>query len=129
MGERLPKLLKELRREVHAVKLRKLMTLDKSDRVLLEQRVEGIINELLYIQTVGEARCSVVVEMFEHMGGTIRLPRTSPAPSPCSASLPCQMSLLSLSSSPSPSLVDARSVRGSSPLLLLRKRKTAEVDG
>ena len=72
MRERLPGLMKELRREVHAVRLRKLMSLDRSDRILLEQRVESIINELLYIQTVGEARCSIVVEMFEHMGGTIR---------------------------------------------------------
>ena len=70
-GDRLPGMLKDLRREVHALKLKKLMQLDRSDRVLLEQRVEAIINELFYIQTVGDAHCSIVVEMFEHMGGSI----------------------------------------------------------
>lgn len=72
MNERLPALLKELRREVHAIKLRKLMTLDRSDRILLEQEVEALINAILRIQAIGEARCSVVLEMFEHMGGQIR---------------------------------------------------------
>ena len=74
--ERLPRLCKELRQEVHAIKLKKLMALDRSDRVLLEQHIEAIINDLLYIQTVGDAKCSVVVEMFEHMGGKIRTCRT-----------------------------------------------------
>lgn len=71
MGERLPKLMKELRKEVHAVRLRELMRLDRSDRVLMEQVVERVINELLYVQTVGKAHCSVVVEMFEHFGGKV----------------------------------------------------------
>lgn len=72
MRERLPALMKELRREVHNVKLRKLMALDRSDRMLMEQEVERIINSLYRLQAVGDAQCTVVLEMFEHMGGTIR---------------------------------------------------------
>lgn len=72
MPERLPKLMKELRREVHAIKLRKLMRLDRSDRILMEQEVEAIINSLMRLQAVGDAQCSVVLEMYEHMGGRVR---------------------------------------------------------
>ncbi len=71
MRERLPALCKELRKQASAVRLKELMRLDRSDRMLMEQHLERVINELLYIQTVGKAQCSVVVEMFEHMGGQI----------------------------------------------------------
>ena len=72
MGEAIPKLCKELRKEASAVKVRKLMQLDRSDRMLMEQSLRQVIDQLLYIQTVADAECSVVVEMFEHMGGHVR---------------------------------------------------------
>lgn len=70
-SERIPALCKRLRAEASAVKVKKLMRLDRSDRWLIERRLEEAIDMLLYIQTVADARCSVVVEMYEHMGGKI----------------------------------------------------------
>lgn len=48
------------------------MRLDRSDRILMEQEVEAIINSLMRLQAVGDAQCSVVLEMYEHMGGRVR---------------------------------------------------------
>lgn len=76
MNERLPYLIKQLRKEASAVKLKKLMALDRSDRMLMERELERIINDLIRVQAVGEAQCTVVLEMFETMGGTIRTVRT-----------------------------------------------------
>lgn len=54
------------------------MALDRSDRMLMEQEVERIINSLYRLQAVGDAQCTVVLEMFEHMGGTIRTTSSEP---------------------------------------------------
>jgi len=70
-GDSIPLLCKELRKESAAVSVRKLMRLDGSDRTLIESRLRAVINSLLYIQTVADARCSVVVETFEYYGGTV----------------------------------------------------------
>ena len=72
MIERLPWLCKQLRKEASAVKLKTLMALDRSDRILMERELERIINALIRIQAVGDAHCSVVLEMFETLGGRIR---------------------------------------------------------
>lgn len=71
MQERIPQLCKLLRKEASEVKVKKLMALDCSDRYLMAQQLENAINTLLYIQTVADAKCSVVVEMYEHMGGHV----------------------------------------------------------
>lgn len=71
MKERISELCKLLRKESSAVSTKKLMALDWSDRRLLETQLESVIDQLLRIQTIADARCSVVLEMYEYMGGKI----------------------------------------------------------
>lgn len=70
-GDSIHALCKELRRTASALKVTQLNKLDRSDRCLVEQRLRLVINELLYLQAVGQAGCSVVIEMYEHLGGTL----------------------------------------------------------
>jgi len=70
-NERVPVLMKRVRGELHGLKVKKLMALDRSDRVLVEQKLESIVNQLLYLQALADAQCSIVIEMFEHMGGRV----------------------------------------------------------
>ena len=72
MEQTLHKLCKELRKEASAISLRKILDqLDKSDQMLMATKIRQVIDDLLYIQVVCEARCSVVIEMHEYMGGSI----------------------------------------------------------
>ena len=70
-NQRLEKLCKVLRKEASAVSLRKLCELDYSDQILMAQQLEAAINQILRIQTVADAKCSQVLELFEYMGGHV----------------------------------------------------------
>lgn len=70
--ERIPELCKTLRHEASEIKVRKLMNLDRSDRVLIERKLEEVINLMIRIQTIGDAQCSCVLELYESLGGQVR---------------------------------------------------------
>jgi hypothetical protein len=70
-SDRIPKQVKELRGRIHSLKVKKLVQLDRSDRVLVEQMLERIINELYRIEAIGNAQCSCVLELYERMGGVV----------------------------------------------------------
>jgi hypothetical protein len=72
LDERIPFLCKELRKEASGVKLKRIMRLDRGDRILMARKLESIINDLIRVQAVCDARCSDVIEAFEHLGGRIR---------------------------------------------------------
>lgn len=67
--EKLRRLAKGVRREALEISLQKLARLDYSDRSLMARRLELVIQELQYIQTVCDARCSIVVEHLEYLRG------------------------------------------------------------
>lgn len=72
MNERIPSLVKELRGSVYRLSIKKLMQLDRSDRVLIEQSLKHLINELYRIEAIGDAQCSCVLELYEYMGGKVQ---------------------------------------------------------
>lgn len=65
------RLTKELRKTSSEISVRKIKQLDYSDQILLANKLRQVVNDLLYIQAVCAAKCSIVIEMYEHMGGTI----------------------------------------------------------
>lgn len=70
--DRSPKLIKTVREEASRISLKKIMQLDRSDRILIEQMLKDIANRMIRVQEIANARCSCVLELYEHMGGHVR---------------------------------------------------------
>lgn len=65
--ERIAKLVKETRKGINELSIKKLTTLDCGDRYLVIRKLEELNRQVNYLTELGNARCSVVLEMVDYL--------------------------------------------------------------
>jgi hypothetical protein len=65
-GREIQVLVKRLRHEINGLSVKKLSKLDYGDRMLVRLKIESLLEQVNYLNDLGEARCSVVLEALSY---------------------------------------------------------------